>query len=97
MTKKKEKRGRKAIPPERKKPPQPTIKINEFLYPFVKLLKVEYKAKRIDADKLNALTHLLLDDNANLSVKKEQERKQDKTDGKGKKIKDSTRTLDKKP
>lgn len=77
MTKKKEKRGRKAIPVERKKPPQPTIKINEFLYPFVKLLKVEYKAKRVDAEKLNALMHLLLDDNASLSVKKEQEHKPD--------------------
>jgi hypothetical protein len=75
MAKKKEKRGRKAIPAERKKPPQPTIKINEFLYPFVKLLKVEYKAKRVDAEKLNALTHLLIDDNASLSVKKEQEHK----------------------
>lgn len=75
MAKKKEKRGRKAIPPDRKKPPQPTIKINEFLYPFVKLLKVEYKAKRVDTYKLNALTQLLLDDNANLSVKTEREHK----------------------
>ena len=43
MSNKKEKRGRKALPPEQKKPPQPTIKINDFLYPFVKLLKREYK------------------------------------------------------
>ncbi len=77
MTKKKEKRGRKAIPEERKKPPQPTIKINEFLYPFVKLLKVEYKAKRVGVEKLSALTRLLLDDNASLSVKKERGHKPD--------------------
>lgn len=62
MTKKKESRGRKALPPEQKKPPQPTIKINDALFPFVKLLKREYKAKRVDAEKLAALTSLLLDD-----------------------------------
>lgn len=61
MVKKKEKRGRKALLPEQKKPPQPTIKINEALFPFVKLLKAEYKAKRIDVVKMNALTRLLLD------------------------------------
>jgi len=71
MAKKKENRGRKPLPPGRKKKPQPTIKINEVLYPFVKLLKVEYKAKRVDAEKLNLLTRLLLDDNADLSVKRE--------------------------
>jgi hypothetical protein len=59
MTKKKERRGRKALPPELKKPPQPTIKINTVLHPFVKLLKHEYKAGRVDADKLAALTQLL--------------------------------------
>lgn len=68
MSKKKEKRGRKALAPEHKKPPQPTIKVNAFLYPFVKLLKVEYKAKRVDSAKLNALTQLLLADEGNLSV-----------------------------
>ena len=62
MSNKKEKRGRKALPPEQKKPPQPTIKINDFLYPFVKLLKREHKAKRVDINKLNALTQLLLED-----------------------------------
>ena len=71
MAKKKDKRGRKALSPEQKKPPQPTIKINDALFPFVKLLKVEYKAKRVDTEKLNALTQILLDDSANLSVKKE--------------------------
>jgi len=71
MAKKKDNRGRKPLPPELKKLPQPTIKINEVLYPFVKLLKVEYKAKRVDAEKLNLLTRLLLDDNADLSVKRE--------------------------
>ena len=69
MSKKKEKRGRKALSPERKKPPQPTIKINDVLFPFVKLLKVEYKAKRVNAEKLNALTHLLLDVTIDLSDK----------------------------
>ncbi len=59
MSKKKEKRGRKALPPEAKKPPQPTVKINEALYPFVKLLKQEFKAKRVDAEKLAALSALL--------------------------------------
>lgn len=58
---KKEKRGRKALPPDKKKPPQPTVKINVALYPFVKLLKREFKAKRIDAEKLQALTNVLLD------------------------------------
>lgn len=67
MTKKKENRGRKALAPERKKPPQPTIKINDALFPFVKLLKTEYKARRVDTEKLNALTRLLLDENAGLS------------------------------
>jgi len=60
MTKKKDKRGRKALPPEQKKPPQPTIKINPVLYPFVKLLKKNYKAGYVDAEKLSALTALLL-------------------------------------
>ncbi|MBZ4202826.1 MAG: hypothetical protein LAC70_06805 [Methylovulum sp.] len=60
MSHKKEKRGRKAIPEDQKKPPQPTIKINDALFPFVKLLKVEYKAKRVSNEKLHALTQLLL-------------------------------------
>ncbi len=60
MTKKKDKRGRKALPPEQKKPPQPTLKINPFLHPFVKLLKRQYKAGHVNADKLAALTALLL-------------------------------------
>jgi len=71
MSKKKEKRGRKALPPELKKPPQPTIKINAALFAFVKLLKSEYKAKRVNTEKLNALTQLLLDDNADLAVEKQ--------------------------
>ena len=79
MAKKKENRGRKPLPPERKKLPQPTIKINEVLYPFVKLLKVEYKAKRVDAEKLNVLTRLLLDDNADLSVKRDLANKPENT------------------
>jgi hypothetical protein len=89
MAKKKEKRGRKPLPQGQKKLPQPTIKINEVLYPFVKLLKVEYKAKRVDAEKLNALTRLLLDDNADLSVKKELASKPENTNGEnsGKKAK----------
>ncbi len=62
MSKKKEKRGRKALPPEAKKPPQPTVKINEALYPFVKLLKQEFKAKRVDAEKLAALSALLMNE-----------------------------------
>ena len=61
MVKKKEKRGRRALSPELKKPPQPTVKINDALFPFVKLLKAEYKAKRVDVLKLNALTRLLLE------------------------------------
>ncbi|WP_019864313.1 hypothetical protein [Methylovulum miyakonense] len=60
MTKKKDKRGRKALPPEQKKPPQPTIKINPVLHPFVKLLKRQYKAGHVDADKLSVLTEILL-------------------------------------
>jgi len=71
MSKSKEKRGRKALPPEQKKPPQPTIKINDFLYPFVKLLKREYKAKRVDVEKLNALTKLLLEDKLNPAIEKQ--------------------------
>ncbi|MGZ8191331.1 MAG: hypothetical protein ACXWTS_08885 [Methylococcaceae bacterium] len=71
MSKKKEKRGRKALPPEQKKPPQPTIKINDVLFPFVKLLKHEYKAKRVDTEKLNALTRLLLDENVNRVIEKQ--------------------------
>ena len=62
MNKKKERRGRKALPPEQKKPPQPTIKINPVLQPFVKLLKREYKAGHVDAEKLTALTRLLIED-----------------------------------
>jgi hypothetical protein len=71
MSKKKDNRGRKALPPEQKKPPQPTIKINEVLYPFVKLLKREYKAKRVDAEKLNALTRLLLEESLNSTIEKQ--------------------------
>jgi hypothetical protein len=77
MTKKKEKRGRKALPPERKKPPQPTIKVNDALFPFVKLLKIEYKAQRVNSEKLNALTRLLLDENAEFSDKRKPARKPD--------------------
>jgi len=62
MSKNKDNRGRKPLPPGKKKPPQPTIKINEALYPFVKLLKREYKAKRVDTNKLEALTKLLLEE-----------------------------------
>ncbi|KJV05635.1 hypothetical protein [Methylocucumis oryzae] len=61
MSKKKNKRGRKALPPDKKKPPQPTIKINEALLPFVKLLKAEFKAKRVSDDTLNRLTECLLE------------------------------------
>ncbi|GAB6141135.1 hypothetical protein JCM14076_18640 [Methylosoma difficile] len=61
MSKKGQKRGRKALPPSEKKPPQPTVKVNETLLPFVKLLKRECKAKRLDEGKLAALTQLLLD------------------------------------
>ncbi|MDP2903256.1 MAG: hypothetical protein Q8N96_09140 [Methylovulum sp.] len=77
MNDKKEKRGRKALLPEQKKPPQPTIKINDALFPFVKLLKTEHKAKRVSTEKLNALTRLLLDDNADLPVKKQATHKPD--------------------
>lgn len=68
MTKKKEKRGRKALPLDQKKPPQPTIKINEALFPFVSLLKIEYKAKRVSIEKMNALTKLLLSNEASPPV-----------------------------
>lgn len=61
MTKKKDKRGRKALPPEQKKPPQPTLKINPVLYPFVKLLKQRHKAGCVNDKTLAALTQLLLD------------------------------------
>lgn len=77
MSKKKEKRGRKALPPEQKKPPQPTIKINDALFPFVKLLKHEYKAKRVNAEKLNSLTRLLLDDSANPVIEEQEAGKPD--------------------
>jgi hypothetical protein len=93
MAKKKEKRGRKALSPEQKKPPQPTIKINDALFPFVKLLKVEYRAKRVDVEKLNALTQLLLDDNAPLSDKKELVRKLDTTNEDVSKPKDTLKSL----
>lgn len=68
---KKEKRGRKALPPDKKKPPQPTIKINVALFPFVKLLKLEYKAKRVDAEKLQALTNLLLENKPSPSIEEQ--------------------------
>jgi len=70
MSKNKDNRGRKPLPPSKKKPPQPTVKINEALYPFVKLLKREYKAKRVDADKLDALTKLLLENTDDPEIKK---------------------------
>lgn len=68
---KKENRGRKALPQDKKKPPQPTIKINVVLFPFVKLLKHEYKAKRVDAQKLQALTELLLDGKPDQSIEEQ--------------------------
>ncbi|MBT9098305.1 hypothetical protein KFZ76_11375 [Methylovulum psychrotolerans] len=71
MTKKKDKRGRKALPPEQKKPPQPTLKINPTLHPFVKQLKRHYKAGLVDADKLAALTALLLDDSHQPSIEEQ--------------------------
>jgi hypothetical protein len=80
MVKKKEKRGRKALLPAQKKPPQPTIKINEALFPFVKLLKAEYKAKRVDVVKMNALTQLLLGGlpvNTQVDCKPEQTQEED--------------------
>lgn len=79
MSKNKENRGRKPLPPGQKKPPQPTIKINEALYPFVKLLKREYKAKRVDTDKLNALTRLLLEDSLDQNIEKSETGKPDKS------------------
>jgi hypothetical protein len=71
MTKKKDKRGRKALPPEQKKPPQPTIKINTVLLPFVKLLKRHYKAGHVDTEKLAALTALLLDGGYDLAIEEQ--------------------------
>ncbi len=83
MNNKKEKRGRKALAPEQKKPPQPTIKINDALFPFVKLLKAEYKAKRVSTEKINALTRLLLDDIAALPIKKQATQKPNDTEEDG--------------
>ncbi len=70
MSKNKDTRGRKPLPLGKKKPPQPTLKINEALYPFVKLLKREFKAKRVDADKLAALTRLLLEETNDPDIEK---------------------------
>lgn len=56
------------------------MKINEFIYPFVKLLKHEHKAKRLDVEKLNALTKLLLGDNVDPGIEKQTHRKPDDID-----------------
>lgn len=70
MTKKKDGRGRKALPPDQKKPPQPTVKINETLYPFVKQLKKEFKANRVSAEKLAKLMAILSDDSIEPTIEK---------------------------
>jgi hypothetical protein len=59
MTVKKETRGRKRLPPEKKKPPQATLKINDFILPFVKELKGNLKKGLITEQTLDRLFDIL--------------------------------------
>jgi hypothetical protein len=59
MTVKKETRGRKRLPPEKKKPPQAPLKINDFILPFVKELKGNLKKGLITEQTLDRLFDIL--------------------------------------
>ncbi len=59
MAEKTEKRGRKPLPADKKKPPQETLKINDFILPFVKKLKGNLKNKLVTENTLSQLFDVL--------------------------------------
>ena len=59
MTEKKETRGRKRLPPEKKKRPQTAVKINDFILPFVKELKGNLKKGLVTEETLAQLLGVL--------------------------------------
>ena len=54
-----ETRGRKALPPEARKAPQPTIKINNTILPLVKLLKSNLKNGSLTKEIINRLIEIV--------------------------------------
>ena len=62
MPNKIETRGRKALPPEQRKSPQATVKINETILPFVKQLKDNLKNEEVTQETLRRLFDVLNND-----------------------------------
>jgi len=56
---KKETRGRKPLPPEERKAPQATVKINNFILPFVRELKGNLKKGMVSGKTLSELFSVL--------------------------------------
>lgn len=54
-----ETRGRKPLPEGKRKPPQVTVKINDFILPFVKELKGNLKNKQVTAGTISQLFAVL--------------------------------------
>jgi hypothetical protein len=54
-----EARGRKPLPADKRKPPQATVKINDFILPFVNELKGNLKNKTLTPDVLQRLFDVL--------------------------------------
>jgi len=59
MTDKPETRGRKPLPKGQRKPPQATVKVNEFILPFVKELKGNLKNNTLSDETLQRLFSIL--------------------------------------
>ena len=54
-----ETRGRKSLPPEKRKAPQTTVKINNFILPFVQELKGNLKNKQVTPEIISQLFSVL--------------------------------------
>lgn len=54
-----ETRGRKPLPEGKKKPPQATLKINDFILPFVKQLKGNLKNRAVTTETIKSLFAVL--------------------------------------
>jgi len=54
-----ETRGRKPLPEGHRKPPQATVKVNNFILPFVKELKAKLKKSLVTGDTLSQLFDVL--------------------------------------
>jgi len=76
MTIKSETRGRKPLPPEERKAPQATVKINDFILPFVKELKGNLKKGKVTKKTMARLFNVLNNNWEQSSALEEQETSQ---------------------